>query len=340
MKKVLLAAIASGFLLSSCTKDMENSIFSHDYENINLQTRSLTVEEDFQIVDYKGEACIQFKNDSIFKEFLSKTIYKSIAEKRNIFSKLGFVSQIDIMEQAEKEQEAIVDNYEKDLNQAFPDQQIKSFKQKYSDVFLFNPYDSTDFIPNYKNSMYRYFINRQGLFLIGDSVVNVPQHSIEEIFGSTITTLGSNEHTSTSSINKAETKYQIPGGDYVKVRAIPEYVGFYLNAAKKSVGVYGLELLSQKKKVLWKKHHADIFLTYNLKSVGYSPVNMSKIVEIKYTANSKKIPVYGKIPADSNPMYEVAPSAIDNNYKLNGTLEIWSNEIPIKGYTTIKCTAK
>lgn len=50
------------------------------------------------------------------------------------------------MQEADQEQELIVDNYEKDLSQPWPAHQIKEFKQKYDDVFMFEPYDSTDFI--------------------------------------------------------------------------------------------------------------------------------------------------------------------------------------------------
>ena len=199
MKNVLLATIASSFFMFSCTEDLENTI--QPSESGKLQTRSL-IEEGFQVIDYNGEGCIRFDNDSIFKEIVSEITYASSSEKRSMFSKLGFISQMDIME---------------------------NFKQKYADVFLFNPYDSTDFIPNYKTSMYRYFTNRQGIFFIGDSLINVPQYTPEEVFGSPVMALGSNEHTDDTSINKAETKYQIPGGDYVKVRIIPEFVGYTLD---------------------------------------------------------------------------------------------------------------
>lgn len=334
MKNVLLATIASSFFMFSCTEDLENTILPS--KSGKLQTRSL-IEEGFQVIDYNGEGCIRFDNDSIFKEIVSEITYASSSEKRSMFSKLGFISQMDIMEEAEKEQEAIVDNYEKDLNQAFPHQQIENFKQKYADVFLFNPYDSTDFIPNYKTSMYRYFINRQGIFFIGDSLINVPQYTPEEVFGSPVMALGSNEHTDDTSINKAETKYQIPGGDYVKVRIIPEFVGYTLDYLNRQLGVFGAELLSQKKKVLWKKHHADVFLSYDLQCFQYN-INQ-QIVSTSFKKDELKIHVYGKVSAEDNPMFSVAADS-KGNYGLGGPLEIWSNEIPIKGYTTVRCSGR
>lgn len=328
MKNVLLATIASSFFMFSCTEDLENTILPS--ESGKLQTRGLMEEEGFQVINYNGEGCIRFNNDSTFKEIVSEITYVSSSEKRSMFSKLGFISQMDIMEEAEKEQEAIVDNYEKDLNQAFPHQQIENFKQKYADVFLFNPYDSTDFIPNYKTSMYRYFTNRQGIFFIGDSLINVPQYTSEEIFGSPVMALGTNEHTDYSSKNEAETRYQIPNGDYVRVRVRTNFVGLYYDKLHRESRVFGFELLSKKKKVLWKKHHADLYMTYKLSGIQYDIPTA-----VTFFANKAKIHVYGTVDAEDFPVDHVAQSSAGYRYSLSGTMEIWSNEIPIKGYATI-----
>ena len=75
--------------------------------------------------------------------------------------------------------------------------------EKYADVFLFNPYDSTDFIPDYKTEvMYRSFVNRNGVFLIGDSLVHPTERTIENLFGSPIMLLGDNITTDESSLKK------------------------------------------------------------------------------------------------------------------------------------------
>jgi len=252
-------------------------------------------------------------------------------ETATFFSKLNFVSQQKLMEKAEKEQEAIVDIYEKDLTQPWPSRQIKEFKQKYEDVFMFNPYDSTDFIPNYKTSMYNSIVNRQGIFLIGDSVINVPQYTSEYIFGSPIMAVGSNEATDDTSVNKAEIKYNIPGGDYVKARVLIKFVGFNYDNLNRESRVFGFELLSQKKKVLWKKHHADLYLTYKLEGRQYTAPST-----VTFSANKNKIHVYGKIDAEKYPVGHVSQN---NNgvsrYGLGGTLEVETNEIPFKGSTTV-----
>lgn len=249
-----------------------------------------------------------------------------------MFAYLGFANQQQIMAEADKEQEAIVDNYEQDVTQAFPEQQIKDFKQKYQDVFLFNPYDKTDFIANYKikNSTQRFFTNREGFFMIGDSIVYAPQYTSEELFGNGITTYGKNEATNANSMNEAETKYQIPGGDYVKVRAIWNY-SFVQDATTRINYQYiNIEYLSQKKKVLWKKHHATITLKFQAKASGkgleiydmehniFRNEN-DKPVTIKYDTYGKVNVFSGRFGSTSNP---------STHYSIDGQMEIWSNEIP------------
>ena len=121
---------------------------------------------------------------------------------------------------------------------------------------MFEPYDSTDFIAHYKlkGSTYSSFVNRRGVFLIGDSVAHAPVYkALEEYFGSGISLYGNNEATNEKNdINLAESKYQIPGGDYVKVRAIPRFIELQTIENKNYLSL-GFDYLSQKKKVLWKK---------------------------------------------------------------------------------------
>lgn len=329
MKNLLLGVAVSSLFMISCNNELDSNLTNVESE---LQTKAFVNNIDFQIVNYNGENCFKFRNDSIYKEMVAKLTKMSDEEANTFFSGLNFVSQQKLMEEADKEQEAIVNAYEKDLNQPWPYRQIEEFKQKYEDVFMFNPYDSTDFIPNYKTSMYRSFTNRQGLFLIDDSVVNVPQYTSEYIFGSPIITLGSNEHTEYSSINKAETKYNLSNGDYVKARVLIQFVGLDYDNLHRESRIFGFELLSQKKKVLWKKHHADLYLTYDLAGRIYE-----SMVPVKYTANGSLIHVYGKIDAKKFPVGHVAQnSGVGYRYMLGGTLEVWTNEIPIKGYTTVE----
>ena len=149
-------------LMISCSNDAE---LINVAETTGLQTKAFVGEADFQIVDYAGDKCIQFKNDSVFNAMLWEMNDMSEEERNNIFSGAGFVSQWQLMQEADQEQELIVDNYEKDLSQPWPAHQIKEFKQKYDDVFMFEPYDSTDFIAHYKlkGSTYSSFVNRRGV---------------------------------------------------------------------------------------------------------------------------------------------------------------------------------
>lgn len=335
MQKLLVAVVAvSSLFMASCNNEVD-SVFSS--KESGLQTKALVSDADFQIVNYAGEDCIQFKNDSVYNETILEIASKSEVEINSFFSGLGFMSQQQIMKEADKEQEFIVDNYEKDPSRAWPYQQIKEFKQKYNDICMFNPLDSTDFVANYKvkNSIYRSFINRQGVFLIGDSVVQCPVYTSEEFFGSPIATRGSNEVTDRNSINRAESKYQIPNGDFVKVRAIWNFKK--QSIANRNYQYIDIDFLSQKKKILWKKHHATV--RHHIKASGSgdgleiydsghnrfdNQNNRDVTLNIAtYDKLNVNIGRFGETAIPSGPV--VGPF---KRYSLEGEMEIWSNEIP------------
>lgn len=321
MKKVLLSATACvALFMASCSN--ESDLMNSSVTSSGLMTRAVANNEDFQIVNYDGEACVQFQNDSVFRAIYENLYDMSTEEIRVLFSGNGFVNQLQLMDEAMQEHEQIVDDFERDMTQPYPYQQIENFKAKYKDIFLFNPYDSTDFIPNYKvTSICKNFANKQGMFLIGDSVVYAPTRTEEDVYGSPIMIYGDNEQTDMNSLNKAESKYQIPDGEYVKVRAIPEILGFRYPAPFEIMDI-GIELISQKKRsIFWRAHHADIYLTYNLKSTYQNSM---------WSKDKKKIHVYDKIGASDNLIAMVVITNFDTNttYKLSGTMEIWSNEIP------------
>ena len=333
--KNLLLAVAGTLCMVSCNNEVDTVL---SLDEISIQTKALVEDLDYQVVNYAGTQCFQFKNDSIFSDLVLKVAGMSDEKKSYFFSNFDFVSQQDLMEEADREQEAIVDSYENSLEPVWPYQQIKSFKQKYEDVFMFNPYDSTDFIANYKvkNTIYRCFVNRQGIFLIGDSVVQCPTYGIEEFFGSSIVTCGDNEATNESSrSNNAESKYQIPGGDYVKVRAIWNFAEQTIS--NKNFQYIDIDYLSQKKKVLWKKHHATVHLRFKATASGegievyneaYSRfenqnnANVMLYTEV-YDKKNVNLGRFGETAKPSGPV--VGPFT---RYSLDGRMEIWSNEIP------------
>ena len=163
-KKTVLLASACTLLMISCSNDAE---LINVAETTGLQTKAFVGEADFQIVDYAGDKCIQFKNDSVFNAMLWEMNDMSEEERNNIFSGAGFRKSMATYARSKiKNRSLIVDNYEKDLSQPWPAHQIKEFKQKYDDVFMFEPYDSTDFIAHYKlkGSTYSSFVNRRGCF--------------------------------------------------------------------------------------------------------------------------------------------------------------------------------
>lgn len=333
MKKVLLAS-ACTLLMISCSDDAE---LINVGEIKELQTKAFVDETDFQIVDYAGEKCVQFRNDSVLNAMLWKMNNISEEEINNIFSGKGFISQWQLMQEANQEQELIVNNYEQDLSQPWPAHQIKEFKQKYDDVFMFEPYDSTDFIAHYKlkGSIYSPFVNRQGLFLIGDSAVHAPVYeSLEEYFGLGISLYGDDMSTSeATSTNKAEVQYTKSDGTFVKVRAIPFVRDETRWIANKEYKQLDCELLSQRKKVLWKKHHASVHFRYQLSGSGLgfgvpnpswsyfisqNNQNLLTVVD-PYGKKDYNIGIYGRNEQYGNgiPMWS-----------LTGRMEIWSDEIP------------
>lgn len=320
MKKVLLSTAICALFMASCSN--ESDLIDLSATSNGLMTRSIANNENFQIVNYDGEQCVQFHNDSVFRATFENLYNMSTEEIRTLFSGNGFVNQLQLMEEAMQEHEQIVEDFERDMSQPYPYLQIENFKAKYRDVFLFNPYDSTDFIPNYKViSICKTFVNKQGVFLIGDSVVHAPTRTEKDVFGSPIMTYGDNEQTDMNSVNRAESKYQIPDGEYVKIRAIPEILGFRYPAPFEVMDI-GIELISQKKRgIFWRAHHADIYLTYNLKSTYQNNI---------WREDKKEIHVYDKIRADDNFMATAVTINFDTNtsYRMLGTMEIWSSEIP------------
>lgn len=334
MKKVFIVlSVCSLCMTTACNNELESVIAEG---NTELQTRSISLDATYQIVDHDGTACLQFSNESTYNSIMNELSALSEEDAERMFSNLGFDTQQQIMKDADKEQEAIVDGYEKDLTQPFPEQQINEFKQKYQDVFIFNPYDRTDFVANYKikNTLHRFFVNRKGIFMIGDSVVYTPEYTSEELFGTGITTYKSNETTDLNSKNKAESKYQIPGGKYVKVRAIWNYADGEANGLKYKL-IY-IDYLSQRKKILWKKNPATIMLRFTAKGSGHGLevftkeqqyINRDGLSTMAYTQLSNKLTVFlGR--------FGMTPWG---TYTLNGNMEIWSNEIPEanKGLATI-----
>lgn len=330
MKKILFLAFACSFVFVSCNNDLEQ--LNTDGTS-KLQTKSVDLSADFGVVNYDGEPCLRFKDYSSYAKIYEK-IAMSEENAETLFSGLGFISQSQLMKEADKEQEAIVDNYEKDLTQPWPYKQIKEFKDKYRDVFIFNPYDSTDFIANYKLkiSSHRDFANRKGVFLIGDSVVVSPNYTLEEFFGSPVSAYGDNEATNTESINEAESKYQIPGGDYVKIRLRLRWDDEINN-----VKFITLDYLSQKKKVVWKKHNATIYahitgkeasgnfwgIRINNKIENYHGKTF-KVQENVYDEERQVFSYVGQNPRSNFPL----TTPVKYKYRFTGTYEIFSNEIP------------
>lgn len=192
------------------------------------------------------------------------------------------------------------------------------------------------------------------MFLIGDSLAHAPVYkALEEYFGSGISLYGNNEATNEKNdINLAESKYQIPGGDYVKVRAIPRFIELQTIENKNYLSL-GFDYLSQKKKVLWKKHRTMIILrlTASGSGSGFEVYNVS----IKNYQNKNGVTillhtdVYNKLLAKDqggmlghvgeNPRNSVT-IVTPPRFEFSGRMEIWSDEMPESNKGTAKISLK
>lgn len=173
------------------------------------------------------------------------------------------------------------------------------------------------------------------MFLIGDSVVHASVYeSLEEYFGPGISLYGDDMSTSeATSTNKAEVKYTKSDGTFVKVRAMPALEDGTMWIAGKEYKKVKCELLSQRKKVLWKRHHASVHFRYQLKGSGlgfgapapqggyFISHDNQVILNIvdPYGKETYNLGVFGKNDRYGNgvPMWS-----------LSGRMEIWSDEIP------------
>lgn len=96
MKNLLLVGMAvSTLFMVSCNNELESNLSNAESK---LQTKAFVNDADFQIVNYNGEDCVQFKNDSVYKETVAKLLEMTDEETNTFFSGLNFVSQQKLME--------------------------------------------------------------------------------------------------------------------------------------------------------------------------------------------------------------------------------------------------
>ena len=360
MRKAFLGVAACALLMTSCSN--ESDLLNVGATISGLMTRAVANDEDFQIVNYDGEPCVQFKNDSAYKAVLDKIANLSNDEMISFFSRDGFISQKQLMKEADQEQEQIVDNYEKDPSQPFPHKQIRAFKQKYNDVFMFEPYDSTNFIAHYKLKELQYsaFTGKDGTFLIGDSVIYAPVYnSPEEYFGSGIV-LYADEERSDEKYDTNTAYAQIKPADADKSKRLVKIRAKWYFSGEKIVidrinnvdreykyQEIKIDFLSQKKKILWKKHRATIYV--RLTATGSGP-NGLEVIYADAGIQKPSMPFlieanvydewtmrYGRV-GENEPGSIMQP--VPYRYTLNGRMEIWSNEIPEAKKGTAKLDLK
>ena len=192
-----------------------------------------------------------------------------------------------------------------------------------------------------------YALNNKGLYYVRVSREPVPiiYNSPEEYFGSGITLYSdrdiSDERYDT---NSAYTQMKPADADkskrLVKVRANWYFSGElkYTDKTTQKVTKYQeikIDYLSQKKKILWKKHGATIYLRFTATGSGpdglqilYSDLGLQKpsmpftLITDVYDERTMRLGQVGENPEGS------IMQPRDYRYSLQGRMEIWSNEIP------------
>ena len=126
---------------------------------------------DSEIEVINGGTMLKFKDISAYQNALLKVSAMSTQERINYLDSLSFKPQVMIMKEADGELENIC-NMTADRTSF--DALYQKYKQKYSQMFMFNESDPSDLSPYSKLfcPVDEYFVNAEGQFMIGDSLVN------------------------------------------------------------------------------------------------------------------------------------------------------------------------
>lgn len=119
-----------------------------------------------------GGQLLSFKDHKVYDETLQKVSEMSDKERVAFFASLSFKPQMILMKEADAELRNIC---ESTSVLAVAEKQYSEFKQKYSEVFMFNDSDASDLSPYSKlvSPSNEFFVNEKGQFMIGDSLVEI-----------------------------------------------------------------------------------------------------------------------------------------------------------------------
>ena len=192
MKKLfstLTLAACLGVFVSCTDNEQEMDMFKPANTNSEIEV-------------INGGTMIKFRDMSAYQNALLKVSAMSAQERINYLDSLSFKPQVMIMKEADGELENIC-NMAADRTSF--DALYQKYKQKYGQVFMFNESDPSDLSPYSRLfcPVDEHFVNSEGQFMIGDSLVNSKMYNDFEESEQQFTMVTTRDASTITSVNNA-----------------------------------------------------------------------------------------------------------------------------------------
>lgn len=242
MKKLFFAFAATLLLLSCSNEQVE--LASNGQKAIEVVTLPTSNAAGTRVSNGESQV-LKFKDESVYEQTVAKIRKMSIPETLTFFEELGFDGAYTQLKNAENELDSLFD-IEDDAEFV---KAITSYKQKYTNKFVFNEddiYDLSPYLP-YSDADMELVGNLQGQVMIGNQIVKAqnyqPDYKENEL---SFTTPSTAAEIRLSYRPYGESSLMIKEGKYQSTVQL----GYDANG-----GSLAIQLTSQKKKKLWKRRH-------------------------------------------------------------------------------------
>lgn len=141
---------------------------TNDEQEMNM-VKPTNTNSEIEVIN--GGTMIKFRDMNAYEKALLKISAMSALECTNYLDSLSFRPQVVIMKEADSELENICN---KATDRTSFDALYDKYKQKYGQMFMFNEADLSDLSPYSRlcSPVDEHFVNAEGKFMIGDSLVN------------------------------------------------------------------------------------------------------------------------------------------------------------------------
>ena len=192
MKKLfstLTLAACLGVFVSCTDNEQEMDMFKPANTNSEIEV-------------INGGTMIKFRDMSAYQNALLKVSAMSAQERINYLDSLSFKPQVMIMKEADGELENICIMA---ADRTSFDALYQKYKQKYGQVFMFNESDPSDLSPYSRLfcPVDEHFVNSEGQFMIGDSLVNSKMYNDFEESEQQFTMVTTRDASTITSVNNA-----------------------------------------------------------------------------------------------------------------------------------------